>query len=188
MLSLLRLTLYTLQTTNYSEKRSNKTYSQERNRPQKSKKLATSISFKLRLQNSRKVNRNQNPNYCLKTHQRRPDQARFPPLFWWRSAGSFPEQRLVIESKTRQVLFKVGLLVKIYVKNIPGLILLLDFEKAFDTLEWPFIEKKPHNYDIESCIKGRSAIVLKLKEVCRQGCPLSPYLFVLSVEVQANAI
>ena len=51
--------------------------------------------------------------------------------------------------------------------NIPGLILLLDFEKAFDTLEWTFIEKTLQHYgfgsliqkwirtlycDIESCI------------------------------------
>ena len=27
--------------------------------------------------------------------------------------------------------------------NIPGLLMLVDFEKAFDTVEWPFIEKKP---------------------------------------------
>ena len=30
--------------------------------------------------------------------------------------------------------------------NNPGLILLLDFEKAFDTLEWPFIEKTLQHY------------------------------------------
>jgi len=26
-------------------------------------------------------------------------------------------------------------------KNIPGLLLFLDFEKAFDTLDWPFIQR-----------------------------------------------
>ena len=31
-------------------------------------------------------------------------------------------------------------------KNIPGLLLFLDFEKAFDTLEWPFIRKTLQHY------------------------------------------
>lgn len=90
-------------------------------------------------------------------------------------------------------------------KNIPGLILLLDFEKAFDTLEWPFIEKTLQHYgfgssiqksiqtlycDIESCVidNGWMSHCFKIERGVRQGCPLSPYLFVLSVEVLANAI
>ena len=30
-------------------------------------------------------------------------------------------------------------------ENIPGLLLFLDFEKVFDTVEWVFIKKKPFN-------------------------------------------
>ena len=90
-------------------------------------------------------------------------------------------------------------------ENIPGLILLLDFQKVFDTLEWPFIEKTLQHCgfslsiqkwirtlycDIESCIinNGWMSDCFKIERGVRQGCPLSPYLFVPSVEVLANAI
>ena len=90
-------------------------------------------------------------------------------------------------------------------KNIPGLLLFLDFEKAFDTVEWPFLQKTLQHYNFgpsamnwirlfyhntESCIinNGWSSAFFKLQRGVRQGCPLSLYLFILCVEILAEAI
>ena len=89
-------------------------------------------------------------------------------------------------------------------KNIPGLLLFLDFENAFDTIEWPFIIKSRQYFgfdpsvvnwvkclysNIESCFlnNGWTRNFFKIERGVRQVCPLSPYLFVLSVEVLAKA-
>ena len=37
-------------------------------------------------------------------------------------------------------------------KNIPGLLLFVDFEKAFDTIEWAFVEKTLHHFGFGSSL------------------------------------
>ena len=86
-----------------------------------------------------------------------------------------------------------------------GLILLIDFEKAFDSVEWSYINKvlKAYNFGESflnwvniiyknscSCVinNGNFSEFFKLGRSCRQGDPLSPYLFILAIEPLANEI
>ena len=90
-------------------------------------------------------------------------------------------------------------------QNMNGFITLIDFEKAFDSIEWNFMFKclKTFNFrdafldwikmlytDIKSCVtnNGYYSECFKLSRSIRQGCPISALLFILVAEILAIAI
>jgi hypothetical protein len=89
--------------------------------------------------------------------------------------------------------------------NMPGILTFLDFEKAFDTINWDVIQDALNTFgfgnyirkwvktiynNTEACVtnNGFSSTYFNLERGVRQGCPLSAYLFIMVVELLSNKI
>ena len=90
-------------------------------------------------------------------------------------------------------------------KNKNHMIISIDAEKAFDKIQHPFMMKTLKKVDIEETylniikaiydkhtakiiLNGEKLKVFPLRSETRQGCPLSPLLFNIVLEVLATAI
>ena len=91
-------------------------------------------------------------------------------------------------------------------KKISGIFLFIDFEKAFDSIEWNFIKRSLELFNLGPFLTSWFSILYNNSEAAvmnaagymtdyftvlrgvRQGCPLRPFLFTLSVELLALKI
>ena len=90
-------------------------------------------------------------------------------------------------------------------ENVSGLLVVVDYAKAFDMIEWTFIDQCLHLFKFGDVLikwiqilrlnsisrveqNGHFNQNIELSRGCRQGDPISPYIFVLCAEILSYVI
>ena len=90
-------------------------------------------------------------------------------------------------------------------ENIPGLLITIDFEKAFDSVSWSFIHKaldflnfgpdikpwiKIFDKNASTCVSvhGQYSSRFTINRGVRQGVPCSPYLYLICAEILSSML
>ena len=123
------------------------------------------------------------------------------PLLIGREQSGFMSERFTGDN-IRQVYDILSLSLE---QKRPGIMLLIDFEKAFDSVAWSFIEKtltffnfkndminwvRTFQTNIKSTVivNGNPSLWFPIERGCRQGDPVSSYIFLLCSEIMAHMI
>ncbi len=118
-----------------------------------------------------------------------------------------PEQTSYIKERYigQNVRFLIDVIEYAKSNNKTGILLFLDFEKAFDSIDWDFIDKCLHKMGFKDnfCkwikliytdpkaflkINGFLSKTISLNRGTRQGCPLSCLIFIICTEILAQHI